>query len=88
MSKSETKLEPVSVEAADSCSRADTRASSTGAVFHDVDSGRVTLSLDGPPLSLPDELFEHVPGDETHAVNVQIGNLKSAVEAHPALSAK
>jgi hypothetical protein len=25
-------------------------------VFHNVESGRVTLSLDGPPLTLPDEL--------------------------------
>lgn len=48
MSKSETKLEPVAVEPKDS-----------GAVFHDADTGRVTLSLDGPPLTLPDELPLH-----------------------------
>jgi hypothetical protein len=42
----------------------------------------------GGLLSLADELFEQHPGDETHAVNANIGILKSALEAHPALSAK
>jgi hypothetical protein len=45
MSKSETKLEPIEADKAEA-----------GAVFHDADSGRVTLSLDGPPLTLPEEL--------------------------------
>lgn len=45
MSKSEPKLEPVSLD--------------PGPVFRDADSGRVTLSLEGPPLALPDELPLH-----------------------------
>ncbi|HEX6239303.1 MAG TPA: hypothetical protein VFZ61_00360 [Polyangiales bacterium] len=59
MSKSETKLEPVKVEETEAGSRDDVLGPGSGAVFHDMESGRVTLSLDGPPLTLPDELPLH-----------------------------
>lgn len=51
MSKSDPKLEPVLPDL----------PTEAGPAFRDEDSGRVTLSLDGPPLLLPDELpLRHV----------------------------
>jgi hypothetical protein len=65
VSKSETKLEPIAAVPAES-----------DAVFHDADSGRVTLSLDGPPLTLPDDLPLH-----------EVSLRKSSQPAPPSLDA-